>query len=224
MVILPTYVELVWGCSNASFGILRPGFRFLPMGKDIRIKLRSKLQHESGDRDCSKRKGLAWERVSSHLPIQRAPLPTKRACGWCPHRQNTASQMLCGRRWSFPPLTAENILMRMLTLFTQEDLTFPPCWAVVILSSSFFLIHDGNGRWCQIQIFFLFNDSHPCLSILQLSNLICKYLIESTMEVEKQYVPTLLACPFLNHLPYKLKHLKDGESNIYLHLPCSKKE
>lgn len=42
MMILPTYVELVWGCSNASFGILRPGFRFLPMGKDIRKTLRIK--------------------------------------------------------------------------------------------------------------------------------------------------------------------------------------
>lgn len=42
MMILSTYVELVWGCSNASFGILRPGFRFLPMRKDIRMQLRSK--------------------------------------------------------------------------------------------------------------------------------------------------------------------------------------
>lgn len=66
-----TYVELVWGCSNASFGILRPGFLFLPVGKDGRIKLRSESQHESRDRDCSRKKGQNWER-RSHFHIQNS--------------------------------------------------------------------------------------------------------------------------------------------------------
>lgn len=204
--ILPTYVELVWGCSNASFGILRPGFRFLPIGKDVRIKFRSVSEHSWRDSDGSRRKGLTWEQ-SSPLRIGTV-LPTHSTCErQAPKRQAEPSFPKAGHGhgWGFSPVAGENVSVRIPTLFTSEDLAFLPdeVLSFHLLCSLLYttmVMVDGVGY-----IFFLIFSmsvkcSHPDPSIPQFSKLICEQLtVNHGGKIKNTFPPS--AQPILNHLP-----------------------
>ena len=65
--------------------------------------------------------------------------------------------------------------------------------------------------------------SHPDPCIPQFSKLICEQLTELTMEVKLKILSHHLPCPFSTTCQ-ELRHLREEQSDVYLHVPCSKKD
>lgn len=177
--ILPTYVELVWGCSNASFGILRPGFRFLPVRKEIAKSYGlNHTQQERRHRDCDRRKWAPWV-LSSHLPFRTA-LSSWGAYGWWNQsKQKQDSQTLTGHpAGCISPIQVGNIEI-MSTFFLLQRSAFSP--------GSFQYI---SFSFCRIRVtaFVFFGTSedynHLYISIPPFSNSVCEQLLELKKEIE----------------------------------------
>lgn len=163
--ISPTYVELVWGCSNASFGILRPGFRFLPMGKDRRIKLSSRAQQDSGTGTASEKRTDLGTQVSLPLSELRS-LPSMSVSDKYPiPRLSRASQT--------QTVVTVEVLHQSRAKCQPLSLgrpPFSPCWEFSFLT--FFLSCTQHWEWYTVLVsglfgFFLYDVSQLESSLSQ---------------------------------------------------------
>lgn len=196
-IMVPTYVELVWGCSNASFGILRPGFRFLPIGKDVRTKLKIYIiAREQGQRQPQKAKSCRRHALSSpgsehrFLPRQSVKAPATTACPTC--------KMASGMTFS-PTRTHQG---KNANALFPGRCTLSSCWEwhckLFFFFHRIFMMADDVGNrsiwgglggvgdffhyFCGFLL--LFNVNQMYVSVLQFSKLICEQLLNLMMDVK----------------------------------------